>query len=72
MLTVEEKYTQLGKEESIQYSSSNGANGAGGLQAVQVPTTVTREMKSDVILENGQTVVFGGLTETSVSESALD
>ena len=69
MLTVEEKYTQLGKEESIQYSSSNGANGAGGLQAVQVPTTVTREMKSDVILENGQTVVFGGLTETSVSES---
>lgn len=69
MLTVEEKYTQLGAEEAIQYSSSNGQGGAGGLQTVQVPTTVTREMSSDVLLENGQTVVFGGLTETSTSES---
>ena len=69
MLTVEEKYTQLGAEEAIQYSSSNGQSGAGGLQTVQVPTTVTREMSSDVLLENGQTVVFGGLTETTTSES---
>ena len=69
MLTVEEKYTQLGAEEPIQYSSSNGQSGAGGLQTVLVPTTITREMSSDVLLENGQTVVFGGLTETSMSES---
>ena len=69
MLTVEEKYTQLGNKEEIQYSASNGTSGAGGLQSVMVPTTVTREMSSDVLLENGQTVVFGGLTETSTSES---
>ena len=69
MLTVEEKYTQLGSKETIQYSSSNSADGSGGLQSVQVPTTVTREMSSDVLLENGQTVVFGGLTETTTSES---
>ena len=69
MLTVEEKYTQLGNKEEIKYSGSNGTEGAGGLQSVMVPTTVTREMSSDVLLENGQTVVFGGLTEKSVSES---
>lgn len=69
MLTVEEKYTQLGNKEEIKYSASNNENGAGGLQSVMVPTTVTREMSSDVLLENGQTVVFGGLTEKSVSES---
>ena len=69
MLTVEEKYTQLGNKEEIKYSGSNGQDGAGGLQSVMVPTTVTREMSSDVLLENGQTVVFGGLTEKSVSES---
>ena len=69
MLTVEEKYTQLGNKEEIKYSASNNESGAGGLQSVMVPTTVTREMSSDVLLENGQTVVFGGLTEKSVSES---
>ena len=69
MLSVEEKYTQLGNKEEIQYSASNGTGGAGGLQSVMVPTTVTREMSSDVLLENGQTVVFGGLTETSTNES---
>ena len=69
MLTVEEKYTQLGANETIQYSSSNGSSGSGGLQSVQVPTTVTREMSSDILLENGQTVVFGGLTDTTTSES---
>ena len=67
MLTVEEKYTQLGANEPIQYSTGTG--GDGGLKTVAVPTTITREMSSDVILENNQTVVFGGLTEKSISES---
>ena len=67
MLTVEEKYTQLGANEPIQYSTGTG--GDGGLKTVGVPTTITREMSSDVILENNQTVVFGGLTEKSTSES---
>ena len=67
MLTVEEKYTQLGANEPIQYSTGTG--GDGGLKTVGVPTTITRQMSSDVILENNQTVVFGGLTEKSTSES---
>ncbi|MGN0833602.1 MAG: secretin N-terminal domain-containing protein [Kiritimatiellia bacterium] len=67
MLTVEEKYTQLGPDEAIQYSTGTG--GDAGLRTVNVPTTVTREMSSDVLLENNQTVVFGGLTERTVSES---
>ena len=67
MLTVEEKYTQLGPEEAIQYSTGTG--GDAGLRTVAVPTTVTREMSSDVILEDNQTVVFGGLTEKTITES---
>ncbi len=39
------------------------------LETVNVPTTATREMSADVILENMQTVIFGGLTETLESES---
>ena len=69
MLTVEEKYTQVGADQTIQYATSNTADGGGGLQPVQVPTTITREMSADVLLENNQTVVFGGLTETQTSES---
>ena len=70
MLTVEEKYTQVGADQTIQYASSNGGGDSGGaLQPVQVPTTITREMSADVLLENNQTVVFGGLTETQTSES---
>ena len=70
MLTLEEKYTQVGANQEIQYASSNGGSDTGGsLTPVQVPTTITREMSADVLLENGQTVVFGGLTETQTTES---
>ena len=70
MLTVEEKYTQVGADQTIQYASSNGGgDGGGALQPVAVPTTITREMSADVLLENNQTVVFGGLTETQTAES---
>ena len=67
MLTVEEKYTQVGDSQTIQYSTGTG--GDGGLRDVAVPTTITREMSADVMLDNAQTVVFGGLTETTASES---
>ena len=79
MLTVEEKYSQLGVEQEIKYAKSNSANtsvtdgitgnAASSLESVMVPTTVTREMSADVLLDNMQTVVFGGLTETSETES---
>ena len=69
MLTVEEKYSELGSPQDIKYAAGGAAGDPGGLQTVTVDTTVTREMSADVLLENNQTVVFGGLTETSVSES---
>ena len=69
MLTVEEKYTQVGANQQIYYASGTGGEAQGGLQAVDVPTSITREMSADVLLENNQTVVFGGLTETQTSES---
>ena len=69
MLTVEEKYSELGAQQTIQYAAGGSAGDPGGLKAVNVDTTVTREMSADVLLENNQTVVFGGLTETSTSES---
>ena len=69
MLTVEEKYSELGSPQDIKYAAGGSADHQGGLQTVTVDTTVTREMSADVLLENNQTVVFGGLTETTVSES---
>ena len=67
MLTVEEKYTQIGANQTIQYSTGTGGDGA--LKDVPVPTTITREMSSDVLLENNQTVVFAGLNDKTISES---
>ena len=67
MLTVEEKYTELSGSQMIQYSTGTG--GDSGLKSVPADLTMTREMSADVLLENNQTVVFGGLTETSTSES---
>ena len=69
MLTVETKYTQQSGEQKIMYATG----GTGGLQDVSVPLTATREMSSDVLLENMQTVVFGGLVKkfTSNAETGI-
>lgn len=55
MLTVEEEYSQEGSGQVVD----------GEKQA----TTVTRKMSADVVLENMQSVVFGGLTQTVKTES---
>ncbi len=55
MLKVEEEYSQEGSGQVVD----------GETQA----TTVTRKMSADVVLENMQTVVFGGLTQTTTRES---
>ncbi len=69
MLEVETKYTQKGADQTIKYSAGNTSSGSSALQDVSVPTTSTREMSADVLLENMQTVVLGGLTDTYTSES---
>ena len=83
MLTVEEKYSQVSGSQDIKYATGNsrststadavvdaatGSSGSSALETVTVDTTATREMSADVILENMQTVVFGGLTETISTE----
>ena len=64
MLSVEEEYSQVGANQSIQANV-----GGSTTSSVSVPTTITRKMSADISLDNRQTVVLGGLTETSEGES---
>ena len=68
MLKVEEEYSQVGANQSIQ-ANVGGAT----TSTVSVPTTITRKMSADITLDNMQTVVLGGLTEahTSTSETGI-
>ena len=76
MLTVEEEYSRYiadGQSMLIPGSSSASSNvTAGGTTQYTkgtVDLAVERKMSADIRLENMQTVVFGGLTETSMSQS---
>ena len=55
MLEVEEEYSQVGAKQEILDPSSS---------PVQIDTSLTRKMSADVLLDNRQTVVLGGLTDT--------
>ena len=59
MLNVEEEYSQLGAGQSILVDDGSTAN---------IDTSLTRKMSADVLLENMQTVVLGGLTERFTSD----
>ena len=65
MLTVEEEYSQVSEKQTILAPSADGRSYSDS----QIDVSTTRTMQSDVLLENNQTVVFGGLTQTSVVES---
>ncbi|MBO6166951.1 MAG: hypothetical protein J6P13_01205 [Kiritimatiellae bacterium] len=60
MLTVEEEYSQLGAGQSILVDDGGTA---------QIDTSLTRKMSADILLENSESVVLGGLTQTRTSES---
>ena len=64
MLEIEEEYSQLGAGQSVLVSGSNGSAGK-----ENIDTALTRKMSADILLENMQTVVLGGLTETFTQES---
>ena len=64
MLKIEEEYSQYVPDGQSMLIPQDGVYVQGS-----VDLAVERKMGADVLLENGQTVVFGGLTETSVSES---
>ena len=59
MLSVEEEYSQLGGGQWILVD--NGSQ-------ERIDTALTRKMSADVLLDNLQTVVLGGLTETYTSD----
>lgn len=63
MLEVEEEYSQLGAGQVVLVSSKDGSP-----SRENIDTSLTRKMSADVILDNSQTVILGGLSETSVSE----
>ena len=60
MLEIEEEYSQLGEKQAILDPDSN---------PVSIDTSLMRKMSADILLENMQTVILGGLTETYKSES---
>lgn len=63
MLQVEEEYSQLGAGQSVLVSSKTDQP-----SKETVDTALTRKMTADVILEDHQTVVLGGLTEKYIQE----
>ena len=68
MLEVEEEYTQVAGKQDMLVPNTSGGNGSSyATQQVDIPTT--RKMASDVLLENAQTIVFGGLIESKQSKS---
>lgn len=64
MLEVEEEYSQFLKDGQSMLIPNNGLYESGN-----VDLAVERKLSADILLENGQTVVLGGLTETTKSES---
>ena len=64
MLNVEEEYSQLGSGQTILVDDGGQAT---------IDTSLTRKMTADVLLDNMQTVVLGGLTEkyTSNKETGI-
>lgn len=59
MLKIEEEYSQLGGGQTVLVSGSNG-----NTKQEPIDTAVQRKMSADVLLDDGHTVVLGGLTET--------
>ena len=63
MLKVVENYTQVSESQSML-----SPNGMGSYDVRQIDVPSKREMSADVLLENNQTVIFTGLTDTRVFE----
>ena len=68
MLNIEEEYSQLGAGQSILVDGGDGKN-----DTATIDTALTRKMTADILLDNRQTVVLGGLTEryTSNKETGI-
>ncbi|MBO7308800.1 MAG: hypothetical protein J6V38_04125 [Kiritimatiellae bacterium] len=63
MLNVEEEYSQIGGKQDMLMPKGSAYT------ATQVDVSLTRKMTSDIILENNQSVILGGLITKNLRES---
>ena len=64
MLSVEEEYSQVSGTQMMK--TPNGT----AYDDKPIEVAVTRKMSADILLENGRSVVLGGLTEKTVTEDS--
>ena len=69
MLKVEEEYSQFMPDSQSMLIPQTDSSGRINYTSGSVDLAVERKMSADILLENMQTVVLGGLTETKVSKS---
>lgn len=62
MLNVEEEYSQVSGTQKMMTPSGSTYT------PEDIDVAVTRKMSADILLENSQSVVLGGLTETTMTE----
>ena len=67
MLTIEEEFSALGDSQTIQAATGGTSNNQQVVSGINVETTVTRKLSADITVENRQTVVLGGLSQTEYS-----
>ena len=67
MLTIEEEFSALGDSQTIQAATGGTSNNQQVVSGISVETTVTRKLSADITVENRQTVVLGGLSQTEYS-----
>lgn len=67
MLTIEEEFSSLGDSQNIQAATGATSNSQQVVSGISVETTVTRKLSADITVENRQTVVLGGLSQTEYS-----
>ena len=63
MLNIEEEYSQIGGKQDMLMPKGQSYD------STKVDVSVTRKMTSDILLDNAQTVILGGLVENSKSEA---
>ena len=69
MLTVEEEYSQFMENAQSMLIPQTDSSGRINYNSGNVDLAIERKMSADILLENMQSVVLGGLTETKVEES---
>lgn len=69
MLEVEEEYSQFMPNQQSMLIPQTDTSGRINYSSGSVDLAVERKLSADILLENGQTVVLGGLTVTKKSNS---